>query len=145
MRVDQGAAQAELGDRPFQFLRRRLRVLQGQGREAGEPGGMLRDQTSQQIVDGGGLCHRGGGVRLGLDAGGREGQDLHVEAGRVHLGQTFPGQIEQPPGRLPPLVGLTDRRPRTVAQQVRRDEVLFETNGPQRDTPFTIVNRLHRW
>ena len=51
VRVDQGPAQPELGDRPVQFLRRRLAVLQ---RECGEPGeavGLGGDDLGQVVVD----------------------------------------------------------------------------------------------
>ncbi|GAA3309815.1 hypothetical protein GCM10020295_75410 [Streptomyces cinereospinus] len=141
MRVDQGAAQAELGHGPLQLGRRRLRVLQRQRGEAGEPGGMLRDHFREQVVDRRGLPDGHGGVRLGLDTGRVEGEHLYVEAGRVHLGQALTGEVEHPPGRLPPLVRLGDRGGSgTVRRQFRSDEVFFKTDGPHEPTRFTNMH-----
>ncbi len=100
--VDQGTSQAELGDGSFQLGRGAFRVLQGQCGEAGEAGRVSAGDLGEEVVGLGGPFDRHGGVGLGLDTGGGQGQHLHVDAELVHLGQPDVGEVQQPPhGGIP--------------------------------------------
>lgn len=69
VRVDEGAAQAELRDRALQLVGRGPGVLQRQRGEAGETVGVLGDDAGEEVVDRGRLAYGGGRVLLRLEAG----------------------------------------------------------------------------
>jgi hypothetical protein len=92
--VDRRALEA-LTDAALQLFDRVLGRSGRHGGEAGETGRMLFHRIGEVVI---GVAGHGDGVRrLHLfDAGCRQGQDLHVDAGSIHFGDALGVDVAQP-------------------------------------------------
>src|SRR5882724_940696 len=134
--VDERAAEAELLHRARQLARRGVGILHGERGEPLEALGALRHLAREEIV-----CaarHIGGppGIGNGLDGGRVEGQDHHLHAVAIHLGDAPLLQVHQPRLELRP--GRVGEETFRIRKRVRNGEMLFEPN-------LALHGRLLRW
>jgi hypothetical protein len=95
VRIDDRAFQSQLGDRVFQFLRRRLRGLWRDRRQRGEAVGVRAAGGTGLLVDLAGQAD--GGVRVEyLQARRADHQQLHVDAIAVHRCETPRAEVAKP-------------------------------------------------
>ncbi len=86
--VDDHPLHAELGHRPLDLLGGGGRILRRAGGQGGEAVRIGGDFLGDPVVGEGGESHRLVAVHH-LHAGAREGQDLHVDARGVHVGDAL--------------------------------------------------------
>ncbi len=104
--VHHGALEAELGHRAFEFVGRRLGVGGRQHRKAGEAVGMGAHGLGEAVVGAARKAHRERGILDPLHRRRAVRQHLHVDPGRVHLGDAaLPDIVEarddvRPAGRV---------------------------------------------
>jgi len=99
MVVMQRPLEPEILHCPAQLGHRQIRILQGQGGEPGEPGGMSGHDLRQVVVGLPGGWRGLGGVGDDLHPGGK-GEHLYVNAVRVHVRQAEFCCVCQAPGPL---------------------------------------------
>ena len=122
--VGQRADETEFPDAARQLGGRKLRVLQGQGREPAEAVRSAGDLFRQIVV--GPARHIGGprDLRDRLHRRRVQRQDHRFHAVGVHLAQSPLFQVGQPAGKFPP--GLRRQEARRILQRVCNREMLFQ-------------------
>ena len=93
--VEDRALESELVHGTLDLLGRVCRILRREGRERGVARGIAPDRFGRFVIHRNRKRARVIGVQR-IDAGRREQQELHVDAGRVHVGDAARPEIEQP-------------------------------------------------
>ena len=88
--------EAESGDGAFQFVRRRLGICCRQHREGGETVWMRAHGLAEPVIGGAGQPDREFRIRNFLDRGRAVRQNLDINPGRVHFGNSTLADIFQP-------------------------------------------------
>ena len=133
--VDQRALEALLPDPAIQLFGRLVRRRGRQGRKGGEPRRIFLHRLCEEIVrfDGDRYLLRRFGL---LDPGRIEREHLHVDAGRIHLGDALVADILEllvnPCAAGSSVADLFDEILARTREESRTDEMFFKGDGSHR-------------